>query len=92
MSYIRYGLLCWGRTNKTRINEVNILIDKALRCFHYKTYDESVRKLKITKRILNVENLFKYEVGVFVYEFKNCKDIILVLKFILLQIVSCKAQ
>ena len=26
MSHIRYGLLCWGRANKTRLNEINVLI------------------------------------------------------------------
>ena len=71
MSYIRYSLLCSGRTNKTRINEVNVLINKALKCIHCKIYDESVRNLKITKRILSVEKLIKYKVGVFMYKFKK---------------------
>ena len=71
MSHVRYGLLCWGRTNKTKVNEINVLINKALRCIHYKKYNESVSNLKITKKVLNVENLFKYELGVFMFKFIN---------------------
>ena len=32
---------------------------------------KSVSKVKITKKILNVENLFKYELGGFIYKYKN---------------------
>ena len=49
MSLIRYGLLCWGRTNKTKIKKVNIPINRAIRCIHFKGYNESVSNLKITK-------------------------------------------
>ena len=34
LSHIRYGLLCWGRTNKRKTNEINVLINKALRFIH----------------------------------------------------------
>ena len=71
MSHIRYGLLCWGRTNKTKTNEINVLINKAIRCIHFKKYNESVSNLKITKKVLNVENLFKYELGVFMFKYIN---------------------
>ena len=38
---------CVGTENKTnRINEVNVLIKKALRCINYKIYDEILRNLK----------------------------------------------
>ena len=52
------------------------MINKVLRCIHYKIYDESVWNLNITKWVLIVENLFKYEEGVFMYKLKN--DILLV--------------
>ena len=69
MSHIRYGLLCWGRTNKTY--EINVLINKAIRCIHYKNYNKSVSNLKITKKVLNVENPFKYELRVFMFKCIN---------------------
>ena len=52
MSNVRYGLLCWGRVNKKCINDINVLINRELRCIHYMKYDDSVRKLKTEKNIL----------------------------------------
>ena len=46
MSNIRYDLLWWGRANKKCITDIN----RALRCIHYKKYDDSVRKLKTEKQ------------------------------------------
>ena len=50
MSNIRYGLLSWGRANIKLINDINVLINRAFRCLHYKKYDDSVRKLKNEKK------------------------------------------
>ena len=50
MSNIRYDLLWWGRANKKCITDINVLINRALRCIHYKKYDDSVRKLKTEKQ------------------------------------------
>ena len=47
MSHIRYGLYCWGSINKTKVKEVNVLINRALRCIHLKGYNKSVSRLKI---------------------------------------------
>ena len=37
-------------SNKRQLNAINVLLNKALRCIHYKKYNESVRNLKITKK------------------------------------------
>ena len=71
MSHVRYGLLCWGRASKTKITEIDKLINRALRCIHFKGWNESVKSIKIEKKILNVENMFKYELGVFMHKFKR---------------------
>ena len=71
MSNVRYRLLCWGRANKKCINDINVLINRALRCIHYKKYDDSVRELKSQKKILNVESLYLYELGLFMFKFNN---------------------
>merc|ERR1712240_245682 len=70
MSNIRYGLLCWGRANKKCINDINILINRAIICIHCMKYDDSVKKLKTEKKI-NVESLYLYELGIFMFKFKN---------------------
>ena len=49
MSHKRYGQSCSGRTNK-KVNEINLLINKALSCIYCKKYKESVRNLKVTKK------------------------------------------
>ena len=36
--------------NLIKVNEINVLINKALRCIHYKKYNESVSNLKLTKK------------------------------------------
>ena len=71
MSHVRYGLLCWGRTNKSKINDINRLINRAKRCIHFKNWKENVRKIKITKKVLDIENMFKYDLRVFIHKFKR---------------------
>ena len=63
MSNVRYGLLCWGRANKKCINYINALINRELRCVHYKNYDDSVEYFKTEKKDINVESLYLYESG-----------------------------
>ena len=58
---------CAGRANKKFINDINILINRELRCIHFKKYDDSLRELKTQKKILDVKSLYIYEVGLFVF-------------------------
>ena len=44
MSHVRYGLLYWGRASKGKINEINRLINGAIRCIHFKNCKEMVVK------------------------------------------------
>ena len=71
MSHVRYSLLCLGRASKTKTTEINKLINRALRCIHFKGWNESVNSIKIEKKILDVKNMFKYELGVFMHKFKR---------------------
>ena len=41
---------------------------------HFKNRKENVSKIKITKKILDIENMFKYDLGIFMHKFK--KDIL----------------
>ena len=71
MSNFRYGLLCWEEANKKYINDINVLINRALRCIHYKNCDDNVRQLKTQKKILGVESLYLYELCLFKFKFNN---------------------
>ena len=50
-----------GKNIKTKINEINVLITKALSCFNCKKYNESVSSLKLSINIIKYYNSFKYE-------------------------------
>ena len=43
MSHISYGFLFCGKTKPNKVNKVNVLINRALKCIHYKRYNENVR-------------------------------------------------
>ena len=58
---------CVGRANKKFINDINILINRALICIHFNKYDDSLRELKSQKKILDVKSLYIYEVGLFMF-------------------------
>ena len=64
MSHVRYELLCWGRASRTKITEINKLINRSIRCMHIKNLNEKVSSIKISNNFLDVENMLKYELGV----------------------------
>ena len=62
MSHIRYGVLCWGRTSKKKL----------IKSMYSGTFTKKIqqcKKLENKKKILNVEKLFKYELGKFMFKF-----------------------
>ena len=38
-------------------------------CIHFKSWNENVSSIKMSKKILDVENMFQYKLGVFMYKF-----------------------
>ena len=69
MRHVRYGLLCWGRASRTKITEINKLINRAIRSMHFKSWNGNVNRIKISKK-KDVENMFQYEL-VLMYKFKK---------------------
>ena len=70
MCYKRHGLLCWVRANKGKIYEINRLIKRAIRCIHFNNWKENASKIKITKKVLVIKSMFKYDLGIFMHKFK----------------------
>ena len=68
MSHVRYGLLCWGRANKGKINEINRLINRATKCINFKNWKENFSKKTFTKKILDVKSMFKFDLGFFMHK------------------------
>ena len=59
------------KANKCKINEIYRLINKAIICNHFKNRKEKVCKIKITTKILDIENMFKYGLRIFMHKFKR---------------------
>ena len=47
MSHVRYGLLCWERASRTKITEVSKLINRAIWCMHFKSWNENVNSITV---------------------------------------------
>ena len=72
LSKIKYGLMCYGRANKSTINPINILLNRALRCINFlKTQDKRTTLIYHEEGILNVEDLIKLELAKFCYKFER---------------------
>ena len=52
MSYVRYGLFCWGSASRTKITEVIKLINRAISFMHFKSWNKNVSSIKISKKNL----------------------------------------
>ena len=72
ISRIRYGILCYGRSNKTNLKPISILFNQSIRCINYlKRTDKSIQKLYSDAKLLNLENMFKLELGKFCFKAKK---------------------
>ena len=71
MPYINYGIHIWGGTCATFLSKVNVLQNRVLRIItgvHPRTH---AAPLFNRYGILSVDNLYKYNVGLFMYKYKN---------------------
>ena len=64
-SYLNFGIVLWGSTLKTYLNRLQILQKKALRAIHNAPYNAHTQPLFESSRILNLNNLYKYEIAKF---------------------------
>ena len=71
MTNVKYNLLYKGKANKGKINEINRLINRAIRCIYLKKRKENVSKMKLTKKILDIENMLNYDLGIIGHKFKR---------------------
>ena len=71
LSHINYGILCWGRSNKTILQPIIILMNKALRCINFCGPQEHVEEFLLKDRLLQINELFKMELAKFMYNYNN---------------------
>ena len=74
ITHLKYGILCYGRANKTNLKPLNILFNRALRCINfYKQKEIRVSQLYTDQQVLTLDNMFTLEIAKFSYKFKNNK-------------------
>ena len=72
ISHIKYAIICYGRTNKTTMAPLNVLLNRALRCINYLgRRDKKTSLIYLDENILKIENMFKLELGKFCFKFDN---------------------
>ena len=68
---MKYGILCWGRASKTALCPITVLFNRAIRCIHFCNYRDSVTHLLAENKLLRIEDIFKLELGKFMFNFNK---------------------
>ena len=72
ISHLKYGILCYGRANKSTLKPINVLFNRAIRCINFcKLRDKSTKDLYFDDRLLTLQNMFKLEVAKFCFRYVN---------------------
>ena len=72
ISHIQYGILCWARCSKTYMKPLLSLFNNALKCINFCTpKDKNVDRLYHSHNILKVNDMFKLELGKFMYKYNK---------------------
>jgi len=71
--HILYGILAWGNANKTITNKVNLLQKRAIRIISKAKYNSHTEPLLKNLNILNVNDLYEFEILIFMHKFIHHK-------------------
>ena len=71
LSRINYGILCWGRTKKSILKPISILLNRALRCINFVNRRQTINPLYFKEHILKLDDIFKLEVSKFMYRYNK---------------------
>ena len=69
--YLNYGLLLWGNANKAYMNKIFRMQKRALRTISNSPYMCPTKPLFKKYNVLNMFDMYKKEVAVFMYKYKN---------------------
>ena len=71
-SHINYGILNYGRANKTALKHLSVLMNRALRCMNFLgRRDKQTKSIYYDEKILQLHDLFKLELGKFCFKFSK---------------------
>ena len=71
LSHLNYGILCWGRSNKSVMKPLTILMNKALRCINFCGPREHIENFLLKDHLLQVNEIFKLELAKFMYNYNS---------------------
>ena len=71
LPYITYCLIIWGKTYNKHIKRVQVAQNKLLRLITFSDYRASALPLFIKLKLMTVEQLYKYNIIIFMYKYTN---------------------
>ena len=72
LTHIRYGILCWGRADKTAVKPIEILLNRAIRCINFHKREQGkTTPLFYKDKILKLKEIFNLELAKFMHKYTN---------------------
>ena len=72
ITHIRYGILCYGRADKTILKPIDILYNRAIRCINfYRKGNGQTTKLYYNDKLLKLNEIFELELAKFMHKYNN---------------------
>ena len=69
--YLHYSALTWGNTYKSRLNQLNVLNNKAIRIMTFSDYRTHAPPLFKYLGILQFQDIVYTQIAIFMYDFHN---------------------
>ena len=67
-SYLRYGIIAWGKTTKTNLQKVQVLINRAVRIMSFAPFGRiDLDPLYEILEILKIEHVYELEIAKFAF-------------------------
>ena len=70
-SKLQYAILSWGNANKTDLQPLRVLQNKAIRHLTGASRFHRMNDLYLNYRLFKIDNLYTFELGKFMYRFKK---------------------
>ena len=72
-AHLQYSIICWGSANKTSLQPLKIIQNRAIRYMYRASRYTRLDYLYLNLRILKLDDLFELELGKFMHQFHNNK-------------------
>ena len=70
-SHLRYACQIWGQTNKSHLDKIRSLQNKAMRLIHFQKYSFNPDILYLLSRVLKLSDMIHYLNCAFIWNFNN---------------------